>query len=576
MANKSVRETQISVIDEVVSSQPELGPKVPDGGYGWVVFGGTLFFQIFIPSLIVVYGILMASVKINKNVNDKDALYLWDDQLIFVPLLHIMGWTLFDPTARNLISRSHWPRLAGQAGNCFTCAGLLFVWMGMEGIINSSDRKLFLVFAGLLSGMGSSIQTAQCEILLAQYFKTKHLHLTHITHIVVALGFIFTPILVSNLRMRYDMLQVVLIYEAILLQGLLLNITFIKPEYLMKLVRYHYVTENPEDEEDIFSKSLTELKIKTENVLKRFELKNENVVATTSDASKSRRKDWVEFDDEDGTKQRKNWETFEKDEETQNNPTKYTVLEEEEQEGQPSSNVIGPAPLFNDVGNVNMNNSYAFDDATVEDGPKMYPTVFSNPQDTAGLDMAKYLKVLKMPTFYKSLLTIITTKYSLLVFYALFPSYLYVRIDDLKFRRSALIIGWLSIGALVFSGFSYRLNVTKEKRSIILFLLCWIGANGYFLIAMYSNIEYIMIFGALEVVLSIASLQHIGGPLLGLTIRGESNSEYFVLSLLAGLSFCLFLFLDMTYKRCFLLMSLLHIITGLLWVSNYFYKKIRL
>lgn len=33
-------------IDGIVSTQPELGPSIPDGGYGWVVFFATLFFQV--------------------------------------------------------------------------------------------------------------------------------------------------------------------------------------------------------------------------------------------------------------------------------------------------------------------------------------------------------------------------------------------------------------------------------------------------------------------------------------------------------------------------------------------------
>lgn len=34
------------VIDSMLSTQPELGPNIPDGGYGWVVFLATLFFQV--------------------------------------------------------------------------------------------------------------------------------------------------------------------------------------------------------------------------------------------------------------------------------------------------------------------------------------------------------------------------------------------------------------------------------------------------------------------------------------------------------------------------------------------------
>lgn len=38
--------TEELAIDGIVSTQPELGPSMPDGGYGWIVFVATLFFQV--------------------------------------------------------------------------------------------------------------------------------------------------------------------------------------------------------------------------------------------------------------------------------------------------------------------------------------------------------------------------------------------------------------------------------------------------------------------------------------------------------------------------------------------------
>lgn len=49
MESEEVRRSRNElVIDGIVSTQPELGPSMPDGGYGWVVFVATLFFQVSI------------------------------------------------------------------------------------------------------------------------------------------------------------------------------------------------------------------------------------------------------------------------------------------------------------------------------------------------------------------------------------------------------------------------------------------------------------------------------------------------------------------------------------------------
>ncbi|KAK9886690.1 hypothetical protein WA026_017609 [Henosepilachna vigintioctopunctata] len=459
--------------------------------------------------------------------------------------------------------------------------------MGMAGKEDTMiSNKIWLILAGFLSGIGSSIQVAQCEVLLAQYFKSKHLYLTHISHMIVGLGFLISPILISYLRLKFDLLHVVLIYQAILLQGVVINIAFKKPEYLKsRRIQYHYVMENAEEEEDIFSKSLTELKVKTKDVLKRIELKNDNkenqASPSTSYARRDvendiSRKDWVLFNNDEQKSERKSWERFEDESEEQKNTMKKNTTDNTESATNNDENLNSDVPvsIFNDT-RVNMNTTYSFDEDNIENGPKSIPTVFAESEKAASFNIAVYFKILRMPTFYKSLLTNITTKYSVFLFYVLFPSYLYVQISHLRFKKSALLIGCLSIGTIIFSGFSYWLNVNKQKRPLVLFVLCWIGACGYFLIATFKHSEYIVMFGAMETVLSIASLQHIGGPLLGLTIRGESNTEYVALSILTGLSFCIFL-LDISYTDCFFMMALLQVITGLLWVSNYFYKRLHI
>ncbi|KAJ8934132.1 hypothetical protein NQ314_013591 [Rhamnusium bicolor] len=55
-----------------------------------------------------------------------------------------------------------------------------------------------------------------------------------------------------------------------------------------------------------------------------------------------------------------------------------------------------------------------------------------------------------------------------------------------------------------------------------------------------SKTEQVLLFGAVQVTLSIASLQYVGLPLLGLTLRGETNKEFGLISIMTGSAFLFF------------------------------------
>lgn len=155
---------------------------------------------------------------------------------------------------------------------------------------------------------------------------------------------------------------------------------------------------------------------------------------------------------------------------------KKSFLDIENTEG-PSNQSSGPMPLFTDTP-VNNNTTYSYDVLEQESEIVRQPVVFmpTNP-DT---NRVSSLQLLARPTFYKSLLTVMTTKFSIFIFYTLFPVYLYEELQGLKIRDMASLIGILSISNLLFSAVSYWVNVDKKRRPICMWILCWLGSFGYF------------------------------------------------------------------------------------------------
>ncbi|KAJ8925881.1 hypothetical protein NQ315_009733 [Exocentrus adspersus] len=552
------------VIDGVLSTQPELGPSIPDGGYGWVVFFVTLFFQALVPSLIVSFGIFLAFSRLS-NVSGEDVNpMLWDDKMVYTPLFFIATWTFF--------------------------------------------------------GIGASIQISQSEILLAQYFRLKHTVLAHITQAVTALGFLISPIIVGHHILNSSLLHVILWYQAIILQGLVLNLTFKKPLYLKSKHannKYDYVSAAADDEEDIFSKNSRELQIKRQDsngsnvTIEKHTIPNSSDAnhsgagtsqnsSTTANSIAKERQNWESFEDDTDkeepkyTKLQDEWETFDEDDEVtlkqaKSKSEEWETFEEDKTDPHPKNlqlelsfadkgsterNTVStevPIPIFTDLP-VNNNNTYSYD--VLEQQPTSLSAPVFMPTTVEKRSAFSSLQILQQPTFYKSLLLIITMKYSTFVYYTLFPSYLYQELEGIKMRHVSTVIGVLSLTSLLFSVVSYWVNIDKKKRPICLWLLCWVGSFGYFMVSDSSS-ERVLLFGAVQVTLSIATLQYVGLPLLGLTLRGETNKEFSLISMMSGAAFLFFIIVDSSFKDCFRLMALLHFFTGAVWFSNYIYKKLK-
>lgn len=66
----------------------------------------------------------------------------------------------------------------------------------------------------------------------------------------------------------------------------------------------------------------------------------------------------------------------------------------------------------------------------------------------------------------------------------------------------------------------------------------------YFSVVSDSNTRQVLIFGAVQVTLSIATLEYVGMPILGLTLRGETKKEFNLISMMCGCAFTFFLFIS--------------------------------
>lgn len=251
---------------------------------------------------------------------------------------------------------------------------------------------------------------------------------------------------------------------------------------------------NPDDEEDILSKNARELQIKRQNssgtsvTIVKHEITNGTLRrtapegATTSGIHPSR--NWETFEDaedkqeplgytklepngekfegepETSAGERINWVTFEdedRDLPTIKNPQLKRSFETVENASTRMNETEEPMHLFTD-NPVNNNTTYSYD--VIEQDPETprQPRVFQEPTADPRSKFTS-LQLLSQPTFYKSLLTVITTKFSIFVFYTLFPVYLFEELEELKLKNVSSLMGMLSISNLWFSGVSYWVNV---------------------------------------------------------------------------------------------------------------------
>ncbi|XP_067000809.2 monocarboxylate transporter 7 isoform X2 [Anabrus simplex] len=221
-------------LDNVVGSQPELGPAPPDGGYGWIIVIGVVLLRLTLPSLLLVsYGIFI--MKANEAREPVQALLtmgqpLWNGVSLWVPVLFSAIWSFTDPWSRTLAAITS-IRFTAICGVLLTSVGLI----ATRFVIKLQDPTRFYLCcltSGFMAGVGGSLATTPADYLLTRYFRLRLSVVQSIVRIGQAVGYCIMPLITCLLLLHYGFPTTLLIQAAIVLQGLLGAASFRKPIYL--------------------------------------------------------------------------------------------------------------------------------------------------------------------------------------------------------------------------------------------------------------------------------------------------------------------------------------------------------
>lgn len=151
-------------LDNVVATQPEIGPTPPDGGYGWVIVVSAAIYHITVPSLLTLYGLTILKAMKDEDHDEDENLKIWDMDLALVPVIMVVIRLLLESWCRAVVRIFNMPRFMALAGLCLTVAGVLLSSYSTD---TYSNDHIVNIFAGIFAG----------EYQLPNYFEV----MTHVT-----------------------------------------------------------------------------------------------------------------------------------------------------------------------------------------------------------------------------------------------------------------------------------------------------------------------------------------------------------------------------------------------------------
>lgn len=136
-------------LDRVVASHPEIGPTPPDGGYGWLIVTSAVIYNITVPSLLSLYGLIILKAIREEGHEPDMYMKIWDIDIVMVPVMMVIMRLQLESWCRAMVKIFHMPRFMALSGLCLTVAGILLSSYSTDADSNDHIKN---IFSGILIG----------------------------------------------------------------------------------------------------------------------------------------------------------------------------------------------------------------------------------------------------------------------------------------------------------------------------------------------------------------------------------------------------------------------------------------
>lgn len=136
-------------LDRVVASHPEIGPSPPDGGYGWLIVTSAALYNITVPALLSLYGLVILKAIRDEGHDTEVPMRLWDIDIALVPVMMVIMRLLLESWCRAMVKIFNMPRFMALSGLCMAVAGILLSSFSTDAYSNDHIKN---IFSGMLIG----------------------------------------------------------------------------------------------------------------------------------------------------------------------------------------------------------------------------------------------------------------------------------------------------------------------------------------------------------------------------------------------------------------------------------------